>query len=181
MAEILVVYKSHYGSTKQYAEWIAAELGTTAREQGEVAASELMGYDCVVYGGGLYASGILGAKLVAKNPCRNLVVFTVGAADPLTTDYTKIMERNFNEKPYQPAKVFHFRGKLEYEKMSVVHRAMMAAKKWMTVDRKKPEDLSYEDRMFAETYNGSFGSLDKEAIRPLVDFVHSLVDEGRNS
>jgi len=58
---------------------------------------------------------------------------------------------------------------------------MMAAKKWMTVDRKKPEDLSYEDRMFAETYNGSFGSLDKEAIRPLVDFVRSLVDEGRNS
>ena len=87
MKNIAVIYKSKYGTTKQYAKWIAEELGASLFEASSINPSQLMTYDVVVYGGGLYAGGIIGVKLVTGNPCKSLVVFTVGAADPGTTDY----------------------------------------------------------------------------------------------
>jgi len=44
---------------------------------------DLIKYDIVIYGGGLYEGGIAGVKLVTQNSCKNLIVFTVGLADPL--------------------------------------------------------------------------------------------------
>jgi hypothetical protein len=52
---------------------------------------QLQDFDVVIYGGGLYAGGIIGSKLVTKNPCKSLVLFTVGLADPLITDYSEII------------------------------------------------------------------------------------------
>jgi len=177
-AKILVAYKSRYGSTQQYARWIAEDLGADLREHREVNAAVLRGYDCVVYGGGLYAGGILGAGLVAKNPCSNLVVFTVGAADPATTDYTKILGKNFPPEARQPLRVFHLRGIIDYTRMTAVHRGMMALMKKTTLDRKKPEEWNEEDRMFAETYGGSFGVLDRASTGSLAEYVHGLFEEG---
>ena len=68
MKNIAVIYKSYYGTTKRYAEWIADELNVSLFEASDIKPAQLLDYDVVIYGGGLYAGGIIGSKLVEKNP-----------------------------------------------------------------------------------------------------------------
>jgi menaquinone-dependent protoporphyrinogen IX oxidase len=165
-----VIYASKHGATKQYADWIAEELRAELLKAGSVSPAQLQGFDCVIYGGGLYAGGILGAGLVAKNPCKNLVVFTVGLADPKNTDYTHILKKNFPPGSTQPLKVFHLRGGIDYKKLGPVHRAMMAMVK-KQVEKKPEASLAGDDKAFLETYNKQVDFIDRSAIVPLVEFV----------
>ena len=63
----IVVYKTKYGSTKTYAEWIAEELSADIRDAKTVKADDLLKYDTIIYGGGLYAEVINGVSLITKN------------------------------------------------------------------------------------------------------------------
>jgi hypothetical protein len=162
--------------TRRYAEWIADELGADLMERKDVSPSKLAGYDIVVYGGGLYASGILGADLVAKNHTNRLVMFTVGLADPQTTDYSAILEKNFPDGSNQPDKVFHLRGGIDYKKLNLVHRGLMAMLK--SAGEKKPEsERTEETKEILRTYGGTVDFTDKRTISPLVSFVHEVANK----
>ncbi|MCP1110755.1 flavodoxin domain-containing protein [Ohessyouella blattaphilus] len=174
MKNIAVTYKTHYGTTKQYAQWIAEELGATLLEQKEANHANLQEYDLVIHGGGLYASGILGIDLVVKNPVNNLIVFTVGMANPETTDYTEIIHKNIPEGLREKTKIFHLRGGMDYGKLSVPHRAMMAMMKKMTIDKKSEAELTAEDIAFRDTYGGNVNFTDKATIAPLILYVRGL-------
>lgn len=172
--KVLVAYQSKYGATRQYAAWIAEELGAELRERKNVKPSELGEYDCVVYGGGLYAGGILGADWVAKVACKNMVLFTVGLADPAITDYSEILSKNFPQEVLKSLKVFHFRGSIDYKKLSLVHRIMMSVMKRMTVGRKKSEEWTEEEKLFVGTYGNQVDFTDRPSITPLVEYVCEL-------
>jgi flavodoxin len=168
--KIAVIYQSHYGMTKKYAEWIAEELGAELLERKKASAEALDDYDIIVYGGGLYASGILGADLVAKNHTNHLVVFTVGLADPRITDYSAILKKNFPDGGNQPDKVFHLRGGIDYKKLNLVHRGLMAMLK--SAGEKKPEaERTEETKEILRTYGDTIDFTDKETISLLVAFV----------
>ena len=51
----IVIYKSKYGSTKAYAEWIAEELSCSAVDVKSIKVEDILGYDVIVYGCCLYA------------------------------------------------------------------------------------------------------------------------------
>ena len=57
----LVVYRSHYGSTRRYAQWLAQALDADAAEERQADARLVQNYECVIFGGGLYAGSIAGA------------------------------------------------------------------------------------------------------------------------
>ena len=63
----IVVYKTKYGSTKTYAEWISEELSCEAVDVKNINIEKLSEYDEIVYGGGLYAEVINGVSLITKN------------------------------------------------------------------------------------------------------------------
>lgn len=48
MKKTAVIYKSEYGSTKKYAQWIAEELGADLLEAAKTKAAELRGYDIIL-------------------------------------------------------------------------------------------------------------------------------------
>lgn len=170
----IVVYTSKYGTTEKYAQWIAEALGAPLFEASAVKQpASLMEYDVVIYGGGLYAGGIIGSKLVAKNPCKSLVVFTVGLATPEVTDYSDILEKNFTKEQLSSMKLFHFQGGMDYGKLSMVHRAMMAVMKKQTMKTPVAERSS-DDHILLETYGDKVDFTDIAAIKPLVDYVRAL-------
>ncbi len=175
MKKIAVIYKSVYGTTKRYAQWIAEELGASLFEASSVKPAQLMDYDVVVYGGGLYAGGIIGVKLVAKNPCKELVVFTVGLATPEITDYSEILATNFSADKLADIKVFHLHGGMDYGKLGVAHRAMMAFKK-KEAEKKPISERTSDDHAMIETYGGKFDFTDRDTIKPLVDYVNNYGD-----
>ena len=77
----IVAYKSKSGYTKRYAEWIAQELGCDIKENPEL--SDILGYDTIIYGGGMYAGGFNGGKLITKNldklSGKKIALFAVGS------------------------------------------------------------------------------------------------------
>lgn len=177
MGNVAVIFKTKYGHTKQYAEWISEELKCDLFEQSEITAEKMHEYDTIVYGGGLYASGILGIEIVTKNfnsiKDKNLVVFTVGLADPnIKSQFEPIINKNFTEEMQKRINIFHLRGGINYKELGIVHKAMMAALK-SSVKNKKGE-LTDEDRLMLETYGEQIEFTDKKTIDPLISFVRSL-------
>ena len=174
MNKIAVVYKSKYGKTKRYAEWIAGALNASFFESKNVKPHQLNDYEVVVYGGGLYAGKIDGVGLVTKNSCKSLVLFTVGVADPNDTDYTQVLEKNLTPEQLSKTRVFHLRGGIDYSKLSLVHKAMMAVMKKM-IEKTPPDERNSDDIGILETYGKNVDFSDKETIEPLVAYVRTKI------
>ena len=173
MKKIAVIYKSKYGFTQQYAQWIAEALTATLLEHAEAKTHPLSDYDIIVYGGGLYAGGINGVKLVTKQPLKQLVLFTVGVAVPADTDYTEIIHKALNPEQREKVKVFHLRGGVTYSKLTFVHKMLMAAVK--KAAEKTPEaKRSSEDIGIIETYGKDVDFSDCASIAPLVEWVRGM-------
>lgn len=173
MNKIIVIYKSKYGATKQYAEWIAEALDAELREAKAVKPESLGAYDVVIYGGGLYAGGIAGVKLVTQNTLKNIVVFTVGLADPAVTDYSEIRQKAFTPELASKVKLFHLRGGVDYKRLGFVHKLMMRMMKNM-IQKKSESERTPDDKEFLNTYGAQVDFASKDSIAPLVAFVQTL-------
>ena len=169
----VVVYSSKYGSTQRYAEWIAAALGCPLRKAADTRIEDLLAHDPIIYGGGLYASGINGVSLITKNyeqlRDKKLLVFTVGLADPaIGEQFEPILAKNFSPAMREHIRIFHLRGGIDYRRLGVLHKSMMAMLKKM-VDRKPEAERTDEDREMLETYGAVVDFTDPTSIGPLVE------------
>lgn len=181
--KILVLYKSFYGHTKQYAEWISEALHADLSPIRRMDASRLAAYDVILYGGGLYASGISGVSSLLRHFDRlrgkRLILFTCGLADPADERNVDAIwrgiEKNFSEEQRQAIRFFHLRGGIDYPHLGPVHRAMMAMLRKMLL-KKEPEALREEDRQLLATYGGTVDFMDRASIEPILAFVK----EGQN-
>ena len=98
MKRAIVIYTSRRGSTRQYAEWIAEDLGCEALTLAEATdknrAIDLYDYDCIVYGGWIRGSGIVDfdrlGKLLDDELMKRLIVFGVGFADETPENYMQV-------------------------------------------------------------------------------------------
>lgn len=176
MDKIAVVYKSKYGSTKKYAQWIADDAKAVLYECSQVDINKLMEYDTIIYGGGLYASGIAGVSIITKNynliKDKSIIVFTVGLAGNENKEiFTSIIEKNFpSEEMRESIKFFHLRGGIDYKKLGIVHKSMMAMLKIM-LSKKDASELSNEDKELLATYGGKVDFTDRTTIKPLITFL----------
>ncbi|MBP1758444.1 MAG: hypothetical protein H6Q61_693, partial [Firmicutes bacterium] len=159
MGNTVVVYKSHYGFTQQYAQWIAEDLGAELRETSQTKPADLKNYDAIIFGGGLYAGGVSGISLLTKSypgiMDKALFLFTVGAAD--VTDERNIrnirtgLSKTLTSEMQSKIQIFHLRGGMDYTKMSLVHRTMMSM--MISTLKKKPEcDRNSEEQTMLDTY-----------------------------
>ena len=180
MGHTVVVYQSHYGFTKQYAQWIAEELGAEIRERSQTKPEDLKNYDVIIFGGGLYAGGVSGLSLLSKAfpliQDKALFLFTVGAADVQDEQNVRNIRSGLGKTltPEMQSKIqiFHLRGGLDYKRMSFVHRTMMSM--MISTLKKKPEsDRNSEERLMLETYGQRVDFTDRATIAPLVDAVRA--------
>ena len=96
MNKAIVIYTSKRGSTRQYAEWIAEDLGCEVVPLCDVdfKNTDLYDYDCIVYGGWIRGSGIVGFDKLSKrldaDLMKRLIVFGVGFADETAENYAQV-------------------------------------------------------------------------------------------
>jgi len=178
MNKIAVIYKSKYGNTKKYAEWIAQKSRAKLFSFKEANIGKLSTYGTIVYGGGLYASSINGVSLITRNfgalKDKNVVIFTVGLATTEDKEiFRPILEKHFTEEMRKKIQFFHLRGGIDYKRLSLLHKAMMAMLRAVII-RKKPEEISEDDQIMLATYGGKVDLTDKRAIDPLVAYITSL-------
>ena len=63
----IIIYKSKYGSTKKYAEWLKEATGFEMVEADKAKIDEVAQCDTIIFGGGIYAGGIAGVNFLKKN------------------------------------------------------------------------------------------------------------------
>ncbi len=178
MDKIVVIFESKYGYTKKYAEWIASELGCPALERKKCSAETIDNFETVIYGGGLYAGGVNGIKLLTQNrqllADKHVILFTCGLADPDDPENVKriraALSKTIPQELLVKMQVFHFRGGIDYSRLSLTHRAMMSMLRKMLL-KKDEGKLSDEDRTLLDTYGESLDFTDHDSIFPLIRCV----------
>lgn len=170
----IIVYGSEYGTTKAYAEKFSEISGIPLVNSEEI--KSVLDYDTVIHFGGLYAGGVKGLKKTIKSIGDNarLIVVTVGLADVNDTNNTdsikKSVKKQIPEAIFKNTKIFHLRGGIDYSKLNLTHRTMMALlyRKAKTLPEEKK---TAEVRAMIETYNKAVSFIDFESLKQISEVI----------
>lgn len=180
MSKIAVLYKSTYGNTKQYAEWIADDLRADIHNIFRLTLSDLNQYDTIIFGGSLIASKISGFSFISKNYAalagKNIIVFTTGiTATDDTTALTAVINKNFTpqmkSEPPTGIKHFHLPGCVNFKSLSITHRILMFM---LNKGLNKKTDKTPQDKLLINAYGKKLDLSNKSYIKPLTLYVRSL-------
>lgn len=170
----IVVYKTKYGSTKTYAEWIGEELHCKVTDAKEVTIEELEQYDTIIYGGGLYAEVINGVSLITKNidrlQSKKIAVYTTGITPLDCCDYYDklVVEKNFKNGIPACIKVFNFTGKMVLDELSAVHRTALKTLKKIMSAKKEPTEM---EKLLIELCDADGDFSSRSQIADLVAYI----------
>lgn len=171
----IIVYKTKYGSAKRYAEWIAEELKADIFERSKVRLADLLKYDTIVYGGSVYAVGILGISLIKKNfgklRDKKVVVFSVGASPAHSEALNDIKNKNFTNEMKEKIHYFHLRGGFDFSRLNPVDKLLMSLLKKI-LKRKKEEELTDDEKGMLAMCDHPSDWTDKKAIAPIIDCIN---------
>jgi menaquinone-dependent protoporphyrinogen IX oxidase len=141
--KIVVVYRSKTGFTKNYASWLAKRLNCTLLTGEKVSIKDLSDYDTIIYGSGLYASGISGIKLITKNfdqlKNKRLIVFAVGASPNHKGVKEELIKTNIPVNQQDKIEFHYLRGGFDYGRLSPFYKVLMKLKKLQLKNMKNPD------------------------------------------
>ena len=189
MGKTVVVYRSEYGSTQQYAQWLAVDLWCDVFEFSDIRLRDLQEYDTIIYGAPLRAGGkVLGSKFLRKEietlGQKNLILFTCGFSDPTRATNRRIIQdrliKTLTDEVLTHIKVFHLQGAIDYRELSILHILSLMRRK-RAIARQDPSERTPEDQQLLETYRRVVSFMDRQAVRPIVDYVWRLSKTGLNS
>lgn len=163
----LVVYKSGTGFTKQYAQWIAVDLGCEAKSIKEITKHEISQCDCLIYGGWILGDMIMGLNKIRKCQPKQLITFGVGAAPNEKGISEEIVRRNQLETiPF-----FYMVGGFRFEQLNFIKRIMLNTLK-KSLDKKT--EKTPKEACIAEFLGISFDHSDQGFTRELVAYVKAM-------
>lgn len=193
MEKAIVIYKSKYGTTKRYAEWIAGELECPAVSIENFKRSELKNYDKVIYGGALQAGGIKdldkfmkwiktdlklldmyhGGKITAEDlrksgvVQRRYAIFAVGINLENEEARRQLIDINFPKEYMKQLPCFYLPGEYHPENISGVDKMIIGMAKKM-IAKKKASDTTEEDELLLKHLEEGCNMVDRERIAPIV-------------
>lgn len=140
---IVVIYRSKSGFTRNYANWLAKELRCDLLEGTKASLNDLINYDTIIYGAGLYASGINGIKLITKNydklAGKKLIVFAVGATPNRDETTAEIRKMNLPGELEDKIPFYYLRGGFDYSKLTAFNKVLMTLMKLKLKSVKTPD------------------------------------------
>ncbi|ACL75015.1 flavodoxin domain-containing protein [Ruminiclostridium cellulolyticum] len=170
----VVVYKSKSGFVKKYAQWIAEELQADIYEASKIDVNMLMLYDTIIYGGGLYAVGINGLKILTKNldklKDKKLVAFATGATPSRSEDIEKVKNANFTPEQQKYIRFFYLRGGFDYTRLKLIDKVLMNLLKLKIKSKNKNKLIPDEKGMLA-AYDEPIDFTSKKNIEELILYV----------
>ncbi|NMA66141.1 MAG: flavodoxin [Clostridiaceae bacterium] len=174
----LVIYRSKTGFTKKYAEWISEELTSDIIDGSKISDNMLSSYECVIYGGGLYAVGINGVKLITRNTDKlkgkKIIVFATGMS-PLREEVEReVIGNNFSIEQQGIIKFFYLRGGFDYSKLNPFDKLLMTLLRlsilWKKVRKKK---LDSDEKGLLKIFYKPTDYTNRAEIDKLVTYVTS--------
>jgi menaquinone-dependent protoporphyrinogen IX oxidase len=172
----IIIYGSQYGTTKQYGDELSKKTGIKAVKYSDV--NDINQYDTIIYLGALYAGSVLGMKKTLKKiedaKSKKIIIATVGLADPSDENnmdnIREGIKKQLPDDVYSNATVYFLWGGIDYSKLSLKHKTMMA------FVHKKSEGLKEEERTaeikaIIETYGKKVSYVDFDTLNPIINEI----------
>lgn len=168
----VVVYRSRTGFTKNYANWLAEALHCDLLQGEKTKVEDLLKYDTILYGGGLYASGMNGVKLITKNyellKDKEIVIFAVGATPVRSATTEEIKKMNLPGEFYDKIPFYYLRGGFDYSRLSLFHKILMTLLKIKLKSIKNPDA---DEKGMLASYSHPVDFTKKKYIEPILQYV----------
>ncbi|MBU1049505.1 flavodoxin domain-containing protein [Candidatus Bipolaricaulota bacterium] len=123
----IIVYRSSYGSTKQYADWIHEETGFPMFDSRDKAIP--WDADTVVIGCPVLANKPFLVSWMQKNwdkmSGKRIVLFTTSGADPASEPVKDWIDKALPESMKGKVKVFPLAGRFNFAELNGMHKLMM--------------------------------------------------------
>ena len=165
----LIIYSSKTGFSHRYAQWLSEAINCRAISFKERKTIKLTDYEKIIFLGGLYARNMSGLGWLKKQlpslEGKRVAAVAVGCAPMGNPDLPENMKKLFGGTP--EIKGFYCQGGLDYEKMSAVHRAMMAALR--TALKGKPE-MTEMLKVISQSFDGT----DREYLAPVIEWANQV-------
>ncbi|MCL2374159.1 MAG: flavodoxin domain-containing protein [Treponema sp.] len=177
MSDTLVIYKSKYGSTKQYAEWIAADLNADVYDPSRFSPRDLDRYATVIYCGGLYANSIRGVRFIARNKNRlrgkKIVIVACGLSYPHFEESVARVQRGLESRLpqalHENSRLFMVRGSITYSRLKFFERFILRMLE-TALRKKNPERLTLEEQEMLGVLGSDFSFVDRASVQPIVEY-----------
>ncbi len=182
--KIIVIYKSKYGSTKYYADWIAKNIDADLLEVSEAKIEKLKNYHTIVYGGPLFAFRISGVKFITKNiekiKHKKIVIFSTGILSETVENRNTVIETNFNQNVRSQIKLFMLKGDFDIKKINLLDKMLVN-----TIRRKLKkihEDKRDENmKEFLEIFEHVIERKDKKNAQSIIEYSNEQWEENSNN
>ena len=167
----IILYTSKYGATKRYADWLAAESGFDCIETKKAKIEDVLQYDTIILGGGIYASGISGLSFLKKNigklQERKIIVFCDGASPFDEKAFQQIIDYNL-KGPLSGLPCFYCRGAWDMDRMNFADRNLCRLLQ-KVLTKKKTGDYEVWEKALIEAGSKKCDWTDKAYIKPILD------------
>ncbi|MDR1002127.1 MAG: flavodoxin domain-containing protein [Oscillospiraceae bacterium] len=169
----IILYKSKYGATKKYAEWLRDTTGFDIIETNKATVAQVKNYDVIVLGGGIYASGISGLSFLRKNmdelAGKRLAVFCVGGSPFEQAAFEEMYAHNFKGN-LSGVKCFYCRGAFDMEVMNFADKTLCKMLK-KTLEKKDPATYEPSQAALIAVIGQNGDWTDKEYLQPLIEYL----------
>ena len=168
----IITYGSQYGSAEHYARKFADCTGFPVLPYREV--KSLSGSARVIHFGALYAGGVLGLRQIMQQlPSKvEFIIVTVGLADVQDAENIQnirsSIRRQIPEDIFRRTRIFHLRGAIDYSKLNLKHRTMMALL-YAKAKGLPEEKRNAETQAMIETYGKQVSFVEDAALNTLRD------------
>jgi menaquinone-dependent protoporphyrinogen IX oxidase len=168
----IVLYKSKYGNTLQYAQWIAEDLGWELRDLSDFKRREIKNYQNIIFGSGVYIGKMNKIKKVLswfkKKP---IIIFACAGNNYDQKAIADIKTKNFTEDQLDFHKFFYLAGGIDFNKVTGIQRKMLNF--FFKMIEKKSNRTSDEEEILNGFYNPS-NYVDKANLDDILAYARNL-------
>lgn len=157
-----IIYRTRYGGTRQYAEWLAEETGFEIKNVDEDSI-DLALYDKLIIGSGVRVGRMIISRWLSEHKDeikgKDIIIFSVGGYPPSETEEIEKTKKNSIPAELEGSyRHFALHGRISMELL----------RWWERIAFRVMAKLNKGNRAFAEIVKG-FDNIKKEHIKPIVE------------
>jgi len=170
----IVLYKSKYGNSLQYASWIAEDLGWEIRDFSKFKKSEIKNYQNIIFGSGVYMGKMNKIKKVLNwFKEKPIIIFACAGNNNVEKDINDIKTNNFTEDQLAFHKFFYLPGGVDFTIITGIYKMML------NVFRKimeKKKNKTADEKAILDGFTNPTNFVDKKQIETIVSYAKQLKD-----
>jgi len=168
----IVLYKSKYGNTFQYATWIAEELDWEMRDFSKFEKAEIKNYDTIIFGSGVYIGRMNNIKKVLEwFKEKPIIIFACGGNNNVEKDINDIKINNFSEDQLAFHTFFYLPGGVDFSKVKGTIK--IGINIFIKIVENKKNKKEYEEAILKNYYHPT-NYVDKKHIQAIVSYAKKI-------